>query len=104
MAALRYRGFPTNSEARRMNDQTVESRLREIFAAILEMEPNAITPDLRPESCPKWDSLKQIHIANAIDEEFGIALDFDQQMEIESFGRAIEIVTNSIDQNKESGG
>ena len=79
-----------------MRAQEVEQRLRDIFATVLELNANEVAPELRPESCAKWDSLRHIHLVNAIDEEFGVSLDFAQQMELTSFGKTVEIVYSAI--------
>lgn len=70
----------------------ITARLRDIFATVLELEPDSVTSALSPQSCAKWDSLQHIHIVNAIEEEFGIGLDFQQQLDLTSFQRAVEIV------------
>ena len=68
-----------------MKRTEVRERLREIFAAILDMQPAEIVPSLSPDSCEKWDSLHHIHLVNAIQETFGISLDVEQQVEILTF-------------------
>ena len=77
-----------------MND--IAARLREIFSTVLELEPDTINEDLTPESCEKWDSLHHIHIVNSIDEEFDINLDFQQQIDMTSFEKAVEIVNDVV--------
>jgi acyl carrier protein len=56
-----------------------------------------VTEDLSPETCAKWDSLHQIHLANAIEEEFGIVIEFEDQMRMLSFALAGEIVRSALD-------
>jgi acyl carrier protein len=75
-----------------MSPTDIEQRLTVIFSTILGAPADGITPQLSPETCPKWDSLNQIHLINGIEEEFGIQLEFEDQMRLLSFGIAIEIV------------
>ena len=75
-----------------MKRAEVTKRLREIFAAILDMQPAEIVPSLSPDSCERWDSLHHIHLINAIQETFGISLDVEQQVEILTFELG-EVVT-----------
>jgi acyl carrier protein len=79
-----------------MNATEVEQRLTAIFSTILGLPADAVLPQLSPETCPKWDSLNQIHLINSIEEEFGIQLEFEDQMRMLSFGVALEIVSASL--------
>lgn len=63
----------------------VRERLQEIFATVLDLRPDQVTPSLSPDSCEKWDSLHHIHLVNAIQETFGISFDVEQQVEILTF-------------------
>jgi acyl carrier protein len=66
--------------------------LRDIFAAILGLAPHEVVAELSPDTCEAWDSLHHIHLVNAIQEAFGIALDIEQQVEILSFALS-EVIT-----------
>lgn len=50
-----------------MND-----RLRNVMARILELDPDAINPDLKAADEPMWDSLKHMNLVFALEDEFGI--------------------------------
>lgn len=75
-----------------MNDDEIVDRLVPIFQAALKIEPSDVTRELSPKTCAKWDSLSHIHLVNGIEEEFGISLEFADQMRMTSFGVAVEIV------------
>lgn len=74
----------------------VGGRLREIFAAVLDLRPDEVIPSLSPDSCEKWDSLHHIHLVNAIQETFGISLDVEQQVEILTFELGEVIVWDAL--------
>lgn len=52
-----------------------------------------VFPDLTPETAPQaaqstlaeWDSVAAITLANVVEEEFGIEVDFDRMGELDSF-------------------
>jgi acyl carrier protein len=67
-------------------------RLRFVFSVILELPIDQIDAELSPKTCEKWDSLNQIHLVNGIEEEFGFQMDFEDQMRLQSFEQALEIV------------
>jgi acyl carrier protein len=79
-----------------MTDAAIDSSLRKIFSTILDVPLEAVDDGLTPPSCPQWDSLNHIHLVNAIEEEFDITLDFEQQMRILSLGAAVGIVRAAL--------
>ncbi len=79
-----------------MNSTDTEARLKAIFSAVLELPLTSVNASLCPENCAKWDSLNHIHLINGIEEEFGIALEFEDQMSLQSFDQATAIVTKAV--------
>lgn len=75
-----------------MSTADVEQRLKTLFSVILERPVDEVEPTLSPATCEKWDSLNQIHLVNGIEEEFGFQMDFEDQMRLQSFAQALEIV------------
>ena len=69
-----------------------EQRLKAVFSAVLDVPMEQVVPELSPQTCEKWDSLNQIHLIGAIEEEFEIEIDFGDQMRLLSFAIALEIV------------
>lgn len=72
-----------------------EQRLKTIFSVILELPIAQVDDQLSPQTCEKWDSLNQIHLVNGIEEEFGFQMDFEDQMRLQSFAQALDIVTGA---------
>jgi len=52
----------------------VESRVAEIVADILGVDPGAITPATRTEEIAAWDSFALVRIVFALEAEFGVRL------------------------------
>lgn len=76
-----------------MPNAETDQRLKGLFAAILELPADQVGSGLSSQTCEKWDSLNQIHLVNAIEEEFGFSMDFEDQMRMIDFDTAVEIVS-----------
>jgi len=63
-----------------------------VFQEILGLEPQEITDDLAYETCDRWDSLKHLEIVSALESRFGIAVEIDDILAMESVGRTREII------------
>ena len=79
-----------------MSAESVETKLREIFATVLDLPAEEVVDSLSPDTCAKWDSLHHIHLVSAIDETFSIELTFEQQIEILNFDLAVEVVREAL--------
>lgn len=79
-----------------MTADDIPSRLVSLFATVLKQPESAIEDSLSPETCGTWDSLNHIHLVNGIEEAFGVMLEFDEQMNMNSFARAREIVAAAL--------
>jgi len=55
-------------------------KLQKTMAATLKVQPSKITPTTRDEDLPSWDSLGQVNLVMALEEEFGVYI------EVEDFG------------------
>ncbi len=75
-----------------MKPNEIEPRLKTVFSAVLDVPVEQVVAELSPQTCDKWDSLNQIHLVSAIEEEFGLEMDFGDQMRMLSFATALEIV------------
>lgn len=73
----------------------IESQLRSIFSTVLDIPVEQVVSALSPQSCPQWDSLNQIHLVNAIEEEFGFSMSLEDQMRMLSFEVAVQIASQS---------
>ena len=80
-----------------MRREDVASKLRGIFATILDLPETAIVSNLAPDNCEKWDSLHHIHIISAISETFGISLEIEAQVEILTFDLGVIIVCEALE-------
>ena len=58
-----------------MSSQQVPSSLRNILADILEISPEAVTPDLSIGMVESWDSFRHLQAMLAIEGEYGVQFD-----------------------------
>jgi acyl carrier protein len=79
-----------------MSEQNIEERVREIFAAILQLPPEKIVLGLSPDDCEQWDSLHHIHLVNAMNETLGVDLTVEQQIEMLTFDLAVEVAKEAL--------
>ena len=79
-----------------MKDADIDAGLKAIFSTILGVPLESVNDGLSTASCAKWDSLNHIHLVNAIEEEFEITLEFEDQMRMLSFALASAIVRAAL--------
>jgi len=61
-----------------MSVDTVEERVRAILADVFGLEPEAIGPETSAETVEGWDSLQQLTVVLALEEEFDVSLDDEE--------------------------
>lgn len=54
---------------------SIASRVKDIFARELGMEPDEVADDLSYGATAEWDSVGHMHLISAIEEDFGITFD-----------------------------
>ena len=67
-------------------------KLKQIFAGVLNLPPEQVTPELSPENCAAWDSLNAIILVTEIEKAFNIKFTFNEAMAVKNFGDAIKLV------------
>ena len=59
--------------------ESIEDKIKEIMADILEIDDeDTITDEFGPEDAETWDSLNNLKLITAFEEEFKISLTMDQ--------------------------
>ena len=76
-----------------MERSEVEERVVKVVAEILKVEP----ADIKPESTFSGDlgaeSIQSIELVAGFEEEFGIEMDEDAALSVETVGKAVEFIT-----------
>ena len=68
-----------------MTRDDIDARLRMIFSALFETEEAAFDYNTSPDTLEKWDSLAQLNIIAAIEEEFDIVIPPASQIDMLTF-------------------
>lgn len=75
-----------------MNDVATADKVVLAFAKALGIPPEQITDDLRYASIPQWDSIAHMSVISALEEQFGVMIDMDDVIDMNSVGKAREIL------------
>lgn len=75
-----------------MNDTSSNDRVIEVFARILAIAPERVTDDLRYASIPEWDSIAHMSVVAGLEDVFGVMIDMDDVIDMNSVGKAREIL------------
>ena len=70
-----------------------ERKLRQAFAAALDLDEADVSDDLTYAVSTGWDSIAHMSLVAALDDAFAIMLDTDDVLDMSSFGKAREILT-----------
>jgi acyl carrier protein len=71
----------------------MENKLKRILAAVLEVEKNKINENSSVETIANWDSLKQMNIIVALEEEFNIEFNDEEILLLNNY-KSIQISIN----------
>ena len=74
----------------------MENRVKKVIAEILDIEINSINDNTSPETVESWDSLKQMNIIVALEEEFDIEFSDEDIVEMLNFRLICEVVRGSL--------
>lgn len=77
-------------------EKQLEKRLKVLVSTIFEIKIKDINDNTNPDSVEKWDSLQQLNLAMAIEDEFNIALTPDDITEMLSYKLIKEIVLEKL--------
>ncbi len=64
--------------------KTNDRRFYETVAAILQLQVDDVTDEISPENTDTWDSLNQINLISALEQEFGVTLPIDSLEAVDS--------------------
>lgn len=67
-------------------------RLKHVFASVLGISKDSITPELSPQTTPTWDSLNAIVLITEIEKEFSVTFAYAEAMGVKNFGDVVALV------------
>lgn len=80
-----------------MQRNVIEQKLRILFHDLFGIAPEELTEASSPDTIPAWDSLQQLNLVVAIEQEFAISLSDEQIVEMLNFGLVVEIVSAALE-------
>lgn len=63
---------------------TVEERIRDLFATMLQVAPSEIDDATTPDSVERWDSMQHMILVSGFEEEFGVDVDPEEAVDMYS--------------------
>jgi acyl carrier protein len=61
------------------------AKIKEVMAAVLEVDPSSITEDDSMDSIESWNSLRQMDLVLALEEAFGVSFPDEDAANANSF-------------------
>jgi acyl carrier protein len=61
---------------------TVEEKIRELFAGMLQADPAEINDATTPERVERWDSMQHLILVAGFEEEFGVDVDPEEAVDM----------------------
>jgi acyl carrier protein len=75
---------------------TVFERVRGIAADVLNLPVAQITPESSPENIEAWDSVQQLNLILALEQEFGLAFEPEEWEKMSSVDRILTVVQTKL--------
>ncbi|MBC7543476.1 MAG: acyl carrier protein [Candidatus Sericytochromatia bacterium] len=74
----------------------MEQRIKQVMAAILDVDAAVIGNDSSPKTIGSWDSLRHMNLILGLEDEFGVQFGDDQFAELTSYHRILMALTNLV--------
>jgi acyl carrier protein len=79
-----------------MTDQDVLTNVQHAFKSAFDIDPAEVSLDTTASDISAWDSVGHLSLAGSLEEIFGISLDVDELMEMESVREIVRIVSTKL--------
>lgn len=70
----------------------MENKFKEIFSEILDVEKDELHDNFGPEHAPLWDSMNNLRLITAIEEEFTIQFSMEEIDTMVNFGKVMAVL------------
>jgi acyl carrier protein len=74
----------------------VLTKVQEAFKAAFDVDPQSVTMETKADDISGWDSVGHLSLAANLEEVFGISLDVDDLMEMESVREIVRIIGTKL--------
>jgi acyl carrier protein len=75
---------------------SVEEQIKQVMADILDLVPDLIDESTRRDNTDAWDSLSQINLLVALEQEFNVSFDPEEVEAMLSFADILEILEKKL--------
>ncbi len=79
-------------------EKKLEKKLKELISSVFNIKIKDINDSTNPDTVEKWDSLQQLNLAIAIEDEFKIKLSADDISDLLSYKLIKEIIMEKLKQ------
>ena len=79
-------------------EKKLEKKLKELISSVFNIKIKDINDCTNPDTVEKWDSLQQLNLAIAIEDEFKIKLSADDISDLLSYKLIKEIIMEKLKQ------
>ncbi|MCD6423314.1 MAG: acyl carrier protein [Elusimicrobia bacterium] len=79
-----------------MADENIEQKIKEIIAERLRVDVSKVTPDASFVNDLGADSLDQVELVMALEDEFGLEIADEDAQKLDTVGKAIEYVKSKL--------
>mgnify|MGYP000861537284 FL=1 len=63
---------------------SIDDRMKKVFCEVLHISPDVYNEELSAGDIQEWDSLGHVNLLQAVEDEFNIAFDVTDALELES--------------------
>lgn len=74
----------------------MEERIKSVMADILTVAPESIDEQSSMNSIERWDSLAQINLVTALEQEFGVSFEVQDIELMTSFADILDVLTEKL--------
>jgi len=71
----------------------MEEKLKKIMASVFEVSEKEINEETSPDSLDNWDSMRQLNLVSALEEEFEVEFDDEEISEMLSY-KLVRLILN----------
>lgn len=68
------------------------AKLKKIFVEVFSVDENMVNDDFNNKSVDNWDSIHQLSLTTAVEDEFDLMLDAEDIIEFTSFAAARKVL------------
>jgi acyl carrier protein len=72
------------------------AKVQEAFKAAFDIDPQLVTMETTASDISVWDSVGHLSLGSSLEEVFGISLDVDDLMEMESVRELVRIIAPKL--------